>query len=57
MLSTLKKVSHFTLLSWHGAKINSNIVLGTLKQFFLFVQGYHYIKYVKSYLLGFDYRS
>jgi hypothetical protein len=36
-LSTLKKVSQFTILSWHCIEINSHIVLEVLI-FFPFVQ-------------------
>jgi hypothetical protein len=45
------------MLSWHYTEINSHIVLETLNLIFFPIGAgvTHYIKYVRSYLYGFDY--
>jgi hypothetical protein len=53
--STLEKVSQFTVSSWHCTEINIHIILEILNLIFSGVMSC--IKYVRSYLSGFDYKN
>ena len=47
-----------TVLGWHCTEINSHIGVETLNIIFSICTGVtHCIKYVRSYLHGFDYRN